>query len=800
MNNRLSRKLVVFIMFFMFFGVSIGTSFVSNIEQYNVEIEMQNLPVLPRWREGGTPYNEEQSLYPYMIKSRDVPTSGIIESPPEYDPVRGVLFWYNFGHWTEVVIDCVVELTQDSEYDEIAYVVVTSESQKSNAISEFSSGGANLDKVEFIIEPGNSIWLRDYGPHFIYQDDAIGIVDSHYYPNRYLDNFIPTLIGDNHFIMPTYDMGLYYSGGNFQPGPDNTGFVTSLVTNDNPISQGFDEEFIAELYHTYQGIEELHILPQLPGNVDGTGHIDMWMYLIDEDTVIISEFKPGSNQQAIQITNNAVDYMENLGFEVYRTPAWNANHPDNGYPTHWTYTNSFRVNDRIFIPTFGETYTDYADEDVQAYNAFSAAVGSGVEIVQINCYPIIWAAGAIHCIVMQVPRATKSHPVAHVIYPDGGELFTSGTTQTIQWVATDTDNNVIPQIDLYYSIDGGSSYEYIDTTTDTGFYDWEVPDIDTEEAKIKIVAISEDNDEYEAESDNVFEISFAFQTIYDFSVDPGINKYCRGHQTNSWSEIDGDRTPVNDQIDSEDYSKIAYSDATGGDGDSNRYRSPYHPGYSTHIFEFNIDEESEDIGDIEFLWEGYADSCTQAELYVWDYTEGQWGDGEGLYNLNRYMDCWAGNVDGYLKYNIRNNFDRYIGNNGQMTFLIHTDRTSSMTFHDYARLTITSPLQTAELKIDTIHGGLFKVNTAIKNVGYFNATNVNWTINLNGGLIIIGKQSSGVIPKIQSNEIVEISSKPIIGFGKAIVEVTADLDIGIPDTREQDATVLLFLINVKPGG
>ena len=50
----------------------------------------------------------------------------------------------------------------------------------------------------------------------------------------------------------------------------------------------------------------------------------MWLYLVDEDSVIISEFKPGSNATAISITNNAVPYMQALGFQVHRTPAWNS--------------------------------------------------------------------------------------------------------------------------------------------------------------------------------------------------------------------------------------------------------------------------------------------------------------------------------------------------------------------------------------------------------------------------------------------------------------------------------------------
>jgi len=799
----LIKKSTIFGTTIIFILASIIPTISGNTDIFKNDEYLNNMykPPLTRWREGGTPYNSEQSLFSYMVKIRDVPTSGDIKSPPEYDPTRGVLFWYNTGSWNEVVCDLVVALTQDDQFDEIAYVVVTSEYQKNSAINLFTAEGANMDKVQFFIEPGNSVWLRDYGPHFIWQDDALCIVDSHYYPSRFLDNFIPTLLGDNHFIMPTYDMGLYYSGGNFQPGPNQTGFVTSLINLDNPSYQGFDETFIAKLYKIYQGIEELHIMPQLPTSVDGTGHIDMWMYIIDEDTVIISEFKPGSNQQAIEITNNAVDYMEELGFEVYRTPAWNANHPDNNYPTHWTYTNSFRVNNRIFIPTFGETYTDYADEDAQALSVFQNAAGPDVEIVQIDCYPIIWAAGAIHCIVMQVPRFTKSNPAAHVIWPDGGELIVSGTTQTIEWVATDTDNNEIPQIDLYYSVDNGENYEFIDSTNDTGFYDWIVPDIYTKQARIKEVAISADSDQGDAESNDVFEICSANQSVYDFSSHPGKYNQCLGYQTNNWGIIDGERTPVTEEIDSLDYPKIAYSDATGGDNDPNRYISPYPSGGSTHIFEFTIQEDSSDIGDIEILWEGYADSCTQVELYVWDYIKEQWGDGDGLYNQNRYMDCWAGNIDGYLKKNIRSNFNHYINSkNGQMTFLLYAERASYRSYHDFITLTITEPHTKATLDIGPILGGFFKVNTYIKNIGYFNATNVNWSISFKGGLILLGKQTSNSIPLILSEEEIEISSNQVIGFGPISVKVTADLDDGIPDTREQKGFVFLFLINIKPSG
>jgi agmatine/peptidylarginine deiminase len=650
--------------------------------------EQQTLP-LPRWREGGTPYDPNQSLQPYALTSpklRDLPAAGLVASPPEYSPVRGVLF--SFAGYTSVVRDLVVALTQPPRYDEIAYVVVQNRAKQAQAAANFEAGGADMSKVEFIIEPGNSVWLRDYGPHFIWQNGALAIVDSHYYPSRPLDNFIPTLLGDDHFIMPTYDMGLYYSGGNFQPGPNRSGFVTSLINLDNPSSEGFDAGFIAELYATYLGIDALHIMPQLPFSVDGTGHIDMWMYIVDEDTVIISKFKRESNPTAIAITDNAVPYMESLGFEVFRTPAWNV-----GY-THFTYTNAFRVNNRIFVSTYGEGNPSYQDEDADALATWQAAAGRRVELVPINSYSIIPAAGALHCIVMQVPRYTNPAPAVHVVSPDGGELLLSGTTQTIAWVATDTDNVAIPQIDLYYSTDGGNTYTSITTTTDTGFYDWTVPEVVTDQAKIKVVATSVDSDQGEGVSTAVFQIAPGWQTIYDFAT--GADKFGFGHQTPTWNRfIDGNRMPVTAGIDTlvrDAYADLASSDATGGDWDSDRYISP-DPSFSyesTHVFEFTIDEDLAEIADIEILWEGYADQCTQVELYVWDNVEEQWSDGGGYYGQNRFLDNWAGNRDGFLKGNIRSDFGRYIDESGQMTLLLYAERDQDQSFHDYLVVTVST--------------------------------------------------------------------------------------------------------------
>ena len=418
----------------------------------------------------------------------------------------------------------------------------------------------------------------------------------------------------------------------------------------------------------------------------------MWMYLVDADTVIISEFLPGENATAIAITNNAAQYMEDLGYEVFRVPDHNGFHPSDPN-CHYTYTNAFRVNDRIFIPVYGGAH---AARDAQAMNTWQDAAPDA-KILRINSYNIIWAAGAIHCIVMQVPRYTEPVPAAHVVSPTGGELLVGGTSHDLSWAAS--DDLSVTAVDLAYSTDGGTTFPHTIAAGETndGHFDWTVPDLFSPDTVVRAVAHDGDGNFSEAVSETAFTVSPLTQTIYDFSTGAGVDKWGWGYQTPSWSSIDGIRHPSNlaseiAALQAGAYGKIAVSDATGGDTDADRYRSPNPTSgwESTHTFEFTIAQDPVLIRDIGILWEGYGDQCLQMELYVWDDVEGNWGDGTGLYGINRFMDNFAGNRDEELSGHIRSAFDRYIDGSGMLTVLLYAERSTQESFHDYVSVTVTS--------------------------------------------------------------------------------------------------------------
>ncbi len=99
------------------------------------------------------------------------------------------------------------------------------------------------------------------------------------------------------------------------------------------------------------------------------------------------------------------------------------------------------------------------------------------------------------------------------------------------------------------------------------------------------------------------------------------------------------------------------------------------------------------------------------------------------------------------------------------------------------------------LHIEKIAGGLFRIEATIKNRDDLNATNVNWSIKLDGGAFI-GKETKGTIPIIAPDTKETITSKLILGLGATTVKVTAESSEGVSDTREHSGFVFLFFINI----
>jgi hypothetical protein len=98
------------------------------------------------------------------------------------------------------------------------------------------------------------------------------------------------------------------------------------------------------------------------------------------------------------------------------------------------------------------------------------------------------------------------------------------------------------------------------------------------------------------------------------------------------------------------------------------------------------------------------------------------------------------------------------------------------------------------LEIQDISGGLLKITAVIKNTGDTIAANISWSIKVVGGAWI-GKETTGKINALGAGGEQKVSSRVILGFGKTVVTVTAE----VPEsqtTRSQNGTILLFFIKL----
>ncbi|MBK9276129.1 MAG: agmatine deiminase family protein [Flavobacteriales bacterium] len=296
-----------------------------------------------------------------------------------------------------------------------------------------NAGGAplaDLTNISFLNTPYNSIWMRDYGPECIYQNevDSLFLLDWIYNRPRPADDATPDAIGAFKNIAvystTTAPNDLVHTGGNFMSDGFGTGFSSNLVVDENGPSGVYNQTDktpaqVDALMTTWMGIQPGRYvrMTQLP--FDGINHIDMHMKLLDERTLLIGQFPNGvsdgpqieANIQFIQQNYSSVFGTPYRIIRVPMPPSTGGSYPPNS--SYRTYTNSIFINRTILVPTYREQY------DTTALRIYREAL-PGYTVVPIDCDDasgnIIAQSGALHCITKAIgvakPLLIRHEPLA----------------------------------------------------------------------------------------------------------------------------------------------------------------------------------------------------------------------------------------------------------------------------------------------------------------------------------------------------------------------------------------------------
>ena len=346
---------------------------------------------------------EEQSRLHEIGINRNTtdPPDSIVSTPAEFDSVAGVIFAW------EAYPTLLTDLIKEVAEDDTAWVVVDNSSEQNVVSNTLSNANVNMDRVVFQVIETNSVWVRDYGPWWIIEpENSRAIIDLVYNRPRPLDDTFPESAA-GYFGINYYGLGLIEAGGNMLLDGQGAVIVSNVIFDS---SQGFDPNLtqnqLEQYFLDYFGVHKVIVTPHLIN--DGTGHIDMFVKLINDTTVIVGEYEnqsagfSGNYDICNQVANQLANETNGAGrpFNIVRMPM-----PPYNNGITYTYINSLIVNNKVLVPIYGLS-TEFANDDTVL--ALYETIMPGVEAVGFDCNQIIPANGAIHCIAMKVPALPET--------------------------------------------------------------------------------------------------------------------------------------------------------------------------------------------------------------------------------------------------------------------------------------------------------------------------------------------------------------------------------------------------------
>jgi agmatine/peptidylarginine deiminase len=267
-------------------------------------------------------------------------------------------------------------------------MIVSSYSDTTSIKNYLIGQGCPTDSMVFLQHSTNSVWIRDYGPWWIWQQETWdrAIVDWDYNRPRPQDDAIPEWLA-TYFGVSYYGPDITHTGGNFMVDGWKSGFASELTYDENA---GMTPSEINQIFEDYMNLDSVYFFPRF----FGIDHIDMSMKFLNEHTVIVNQYPTGNPynavmDQCIAILQTLTDpYGQPLDIVRIPAPSWSGGTP-------YTYTNSLICNKTVLVPIYNLSY------DAQALQVYRDWM-PGYEVYGFNCNSIIGSSGAIHCVTKDV--------------------------------------------------------------------------------------------------------------------------------------------------------------------------------------------------------------------------------------------------------------------------------------------------------------------------------------------------------------------------------------------------------------
>jgi agmatine deiminase len=271
-----------------------------------------------------------------------------------------------------------------------------------------SAGNIHFHRIETV-----DAWIRDYGPNFLVdQSGNLAFNDWRFnaWGNKYeelkLDDRIPEQL---HAILQTrrFNPGIVMEGGSIEVNGEGCVLTTEqclLNPNRNPhLNRTQIEQYLKD----YLGVVKVLWLGEGIVGDDTDGHIDDIARFVATDTIVcaVEDDPADANYELLQDNlKRAREMVDSRGkpFRIETLPmpgivGGSSTDSRNLERLPASYANFYIANKVVLAPVFDHSNDARAVETLQTL--FPDRL-----VVPINCEPLVWGMGTIHCVSQQQPR------------------------------------------------------------------------------------------------------------------------------------------------------------------------------------------------------------------------------------------------------------------------------------------------------------------------------------------------------------------------------------------------------------
>jgi agmatine deiminase len=255
-------------------------------------------------------------------------------------------------------------------------------------------------------------WIRDYGPNFLLNDKGqVAFNDWRFnawgdkYEELKLDDQIPQQL-EEFLKAQRFEPGIVMEGGSIEVNGQGCVLTTEqclLNKNRNPqLNQSQIEQYLKD----YLGVTKVLWLAEGIVGDDTDGHIDDIARFVSPNTIVcaVEDDPEDANYKLLQENLHRLQKMTDATGQLFKIETLPMPGIVGGTSTDTrdlerlpaSYANFYIANGVVLAPVFGHANDDRAVATLQA-------LFNDRQVVPIDCEPLVWGMGTIHCVTQQQP-------------------------------------------------------------------------------------------------------------------------------------------------------------------------------------------------------------------------------------------------------------------------------------------------------------------------------------------------------------------------------------------------------------